>query len=507
MSTSDRVRAILHATIQAYRGAPAYRQRGDVFCQLDRIGARLAEPLRIALAGTLKAGKSTLVNALVGDDIAPTDATEATRIVTWFRHGPTPRVTANHRGGRRANVPITRRGGLSFDLRRINPAELIDLEVEWPAEELIDATIVDTPGTSSLACDASERTLRLLVPADGVPRVDAVVFLLRTLNAADVALLKQIGGLVGGSVGALGIIGVASRADEIGAGRIDAMLSANDVAKRFTRELNQMGICQAVVPVSGLLALTARTLRQTEFIALRKLAGAERTELNRALLSVDRFVRRDSPLPVDAGIRAQLLERFGMFGIRMSIAVLAAGVTDSTGLAAELLERSGLVALRNVIDQQFAQRSDMLKAHTALVSLRRFVQTHPVPATGRSATLASPCGASTQRSVHYQGLSRGGAQRRGDGGGVLCSPLTRQALGCHSGGRDWWRQRNGDQPPGGTCFRAQGAATAARGTRVIRACAQNVSTFSMLTNMPWPVRLFVKRVPSVVASMVQPCAS
>lgn len=381
MSTSDRVRAILHATIQAYRGAPAYRQRGDVFCQLDRIGARLAEPLRIALAGTLKAGKSTLVNALVGDDIAPTDATEATRIVTWFRHGPTPRVTANHRGGRRANVPITRRGGLSFDLRRINPAELIDLEVEWPAEELIDATIVDTPGTSSLACDASERTLRLLVPADGVPRVDAVVFLLRTLNAADVALLKQIGGLVGGSVGALGIIGVASRADEIGAGRIDAMLSANDVAKRFTRELNQMGICQAVVPVSGLLALTARTLRQTEFIALRKLAGAERTELNRALLSVDRFVRRDSPLPVDAGIRAQLLERFGMFGIRMSIAVLAAGVTDSTGLAAELLERSGLVALRNVIDQQFAQRSDMLKAHTALVSLRRFVQTHPVPAT------------------------------------------------------------------------------------------------------------------------------
>lgn len=182
-------------------------------------------------------------------------------------------------------------------------------------------------------------------------------------------------------MGALGIIGVASRADEIGAGRIDAMLSANDVAKRFTRELNQMGICQAVVPVSGLLALTARTLRQTEFIALRKLAGAERTELNRALLSVDRFVRRDSPLPVDAGIRAQLLERFGMFGIRMSIAVLAAGVTDSTGLAAELLERSGLVALRNVIDQQFAQRSDMLKAHTALVSLRRFVQTHPVPAT------------------------------------------------------------------------------------------------------------------------------
>ncbi|BBZ49814.1 isoniazid-induced protein IniC [Mycobacterium heidelbergense] len=381
MSTSDQVRAILGGTIQAYRGEPAYRQRPDVFYELDRIGARLGEPIRIALAGTLKAGKSTLVNALVGEDIAPTDATEATRIVTWFRHGPTPKVTANHWGGRHSNVPINRSAGLTFDFRTLNPADVADLDVEWPAEELVDVTIIDTPGTSSLARDISERTLQLLLPPDGVPRVDAVVFLLRTLNAADIALLKQIGHLVGGAAGALGIIGVASRADEIGAGRIDAMLSAADVAKRFTREMNRTGICQAVVPVSGLLALTARTLRQSEFLALQRLAGADNATLSRAMLSADRFVRADSPLPVDAATRAQLLERFGMFGLRISIAVLAAGVTDAAGLVDELLERSGLVALRQVIDRQFAQRSDMLKAHTALVSLRRFVEAFPIVAT------------------------------------------------------------------------------------------------------------------------------
>lgn len=380
------MRAILGGTIQAYRADPQYAQRPDVHNQLDWIGRRLNQPIRIALAGTLKAGKSTLVNALVGEDIAPTDATEATRIVTWFRNGPTPKVTANHRGGRRSNVPIMREGtagerGLTFDFAGVDAHDVLDLDVEWPAAELINTTIIDTPGTSSLSRDVSERTLRLLVPDDGVPRVDAVVFLLRTLNAADIALLRQIGELVGGSSGALGVIGVASRADEIGAGRIDAMMSAKDVAGRFTEEMDRTGICQAVIPVSGLLALTARTLRQSEFVALEKLAAVDATHLTRAMLSVDRFVREDGSLPVDTATRAALLDRFGMFGLRISIAVLRAGVTDSVALADELLERSGLVALRDVIDQQFAQRSDLLKAHTALLSLRQFVQANPIFAT------------------------------------------------------------------------------------------------------------------------------
>lgn len=387
MKLSDRVRAILDATVRVYQSDPDYRQRPDVVHQLHRVAGQLNEPIRIALAGTLKSGKSTLVNALVGESIAPTDATEATRIVTWFRHGPTPKATANHRGGRRSNVPVVRGSseseGLACELGVLNPEDVVDIDVEWPAPELASATIVDTPGTSSLTRGVSERTLSLLVPPDGVPRVDAVVFLLRTLNAADLALLKQVGSLVGGSSGALGVIGVASRADEIGAGRIDAMLSAKDVARRFTTELDRTGLCQAVVPVSGLLALTARTLRQSEFAALGQLASMDPGELNKAMLSADRFVRDDPNLPVDAQIRAALLARFGMFGIRISTALLRSGVRDAAALADDLLVRSGLVALRDEIDQHFAQRSDLLKSHTALMALRRIVESRPNYATPR----------------------------------------------------------------------------------------------------------------------------
>ena len=79
-----------------------------------------------------------------------------------------------------AQRPDRPRTGLTFEFGGLDPNDIVDLDVEWPAAELIDATIIDTPGTSSLSRDVSARTLRLLVPDDGVPRVDAVVFLLRT---------------------------------------------------------------------------------------------------------------------------------------------------------------------------------------------------------------------------------------------------------------------------------------------------------------------------------------
>src|SRR6185503_1960217 len=150
MSTSDQVRAILGGTVGAYRADPAYRQRPDVHNELDRIGRRLNQPIRIALAGTLKAGKSTLLNALVGEDIAPTDATECTRVVTWFRHGATPNVTARYGGGRLMNVPVRRRGGLTFDLGHLTANDVECIDVEWPTVRLSQTTLVDTPGTTSL---------------------------------------------------------------------------------------------------------------------------------------------------------------------------------------------------------------------------------------------------------------------------------------------------------------------------------------------------------------------
>lgn len=341
---------------------------------------RLDQPLRVALAGSLKAGKSTLLNSLVGQDIAPTDATECTKVVTWYRSGTSPSVTAWYDNDRSVHVPVQRRGGrLTFDLGELTASRVDRLEVEWPARTLQQTTIIDTPGTSSLSQDVSARTLSMLTPENASSGADAVVYLLRTLNATDVSFLGQIGAHVGGATGPLGVIGVVSRADEVGSGRMDAMMSAKEVAARFASELEATGLCQAVVPVAGLLALAAETLRQNEFAAFEALAQVPDADLQLAMLSADRF-SRPGLLPVDSELRASIVDRFGLFGIRMAIALIKLGVHDSPTLAAELVERSGLTELRSVIDVQFGQRADQLKLHSALLTLQRILQSRPIAA-------------------------------------------------------------------------------------------------------------------------------
>src|SRR3954454_8947095 len=74
--------------------------------QVQHVHDRLAEPLRVAIAGRLKAGKSTLVNALIGRRVAPTAVGECTRVVTRFRYGPADRVDVVRRDGTRSSLPL-----------------------------------------------------------------------------------------------------------------------------------------------------------------------------------------------------------------------------------------------------------------------------------------------------------------------------------------------------------------------------------------------------------------
>ena len=369
------VRALLTDAAEAYKDNP---QAVEVLRQhLNRVD----EPLRVAIAGKMKAGKSTLLNALVGEEIAPTDAGECTKVVTWYEHAATPRVNMQLVGnGGSRSLPVRRVDGrLAINLGGQRAEDVERLLVQWPSRSLQASTLIDTPGIDSLSTAVSGRTTRFLTPADEPSAADAIVYLLRHLHSTDVRFLESFHDQAAGRATMVNTVGVLSRADEIGAGRLDALVSAQRVARRYREDPTVRQLCQTVVPVVGLLAQTGRTLRQAEFEALESLADYPRDVTDSLLLSVDRFVRSEASVTVDAQVRERLLDRFGVFGVRLSITMIRAGLRDATTLAADLVKRSGLDELRRLLAVQFTERRDLLKARSALLALDRILREQPLP--------------------------------------------------------------------------------------------------------------------------------
>jgi len=374
------VGAVLADAMEVYRDEPATARR--LRAHLDR----LDEPLRVAIAGKVKAGKSTLLNALVGEQVAPTDAGECTRVVTWYRDGSNPRIVLHPRRGPMRPLPVVREAGaLVIGLPPGSADEVERLVVDWPSQNLRTATLIDTPGMSSMSAHLGQRSLTFLTPDDDTPtEADAVVYLMRHLHATDAMFLEAFRDQGVARAASVNTVGVISRADEIGGGRIDAMSSAKAVARRYRDEPALRGLCQNIVAVAGLLAQTGRTLRQAEFATLVELSRVSREELDSALLIADRFVSGSTALAaavaaVPSAQRAGLLNRFGTFGIRLATALIRQGAETAAALAAELVRRSGLHELQDVLNSQFSQRRDVLKARSGLLVLDSLVRADPRP--------------------------------------------------------------------------------------------------------------------------------
>ncbi|MET3720722.1 MULTISPECIES: dynamin family protein [unclassified Arthrobacter] len=371
-STLAGVADLIQAAQAVYRDDPA------AVAALDGYADRLAEPLRIAVAGMVKAGKSTLLNAIIGEEIAPTDTGECTRVVTWYRFAHSPRITLHPVAGEPRLLPLKRTNGrLVFDLGKERSQDVERLVVEWPSESLRNVTLIDTPGIASLSEDVSARSVGFLTPEDSPSQADAVVYLMRHMHAADLRFLESFKDTEAGRSGTVNALAVLSRADEIGAGRIDSLLSAGDIAERYRRDPSLRKLALGVVPVAGLLAQSARSMRQSDYESLALLAAMGRGERERLLLSADRFLRSDVPEGLTADARAQLLARFGLFGIRLGVVLIRAGFTDPTPLAHELARRSGLDPLLAMLAGQFHARADALKARTALVGVEALLRNSP----------------------------------------------------------------------------------------------------------------------------------
>jgi hypothetical protein len=356
---------MVSAAAELYRDSPhaSYWLRGCL--------ERFSEPLRVAVAGEKGVGKSTLVNALAGDRIAPIEVGDGGGVFAWYRDGQAPAGTVFPVRGQPAEVPVARQDRrLHIDLRQWRAREVERVEVDWPARGLRDLTLIDTPPTGDDG--AGVTTARWLAT-----HADAVVHLAREPVEAGLRFLRSAQDAAGGLASPVTTIMALCRADEIGAGRIDALTSAKQIARRRRADPAVRGVCQDVVAVAGLVAQAGRTMREDEFAALRALAALPRPETDALLLSADRFATAEVPVGLPAEARVALLDRFGVFGIRLS--------TTQAALAGQLVQRSGLSELREGVARFFTDRDALLRARSALTGLAMVLRAEPRPQARRLA--------------------------------------------------------------------------------------------------------------------------
>ncbi len=365
-----------HARVAALCGLAARLTAGTPLRgQVTAIEDRLRGPLRVAIAGRVKAGKSTLLNALVGERLAPTDAGECTRLVTVYREGLGYAVRALLRNGRIEPLAFRRDGALEIELGRLTVGEIDRLDVAWPSSTLREITLIDTPGLASIDDANSARTQEFLALGENrSSEADAVIYLMRHLHRSDAEFLDAFLDRSVADVSPVNSVAVLSRADEIGAARLDAMDSAGRIAERYRRDDQLRPLCATVVALAGLIAETGATLRESEFAALRRLAGIPVEERDRLLLSADRFLGPEgAAVPVEE--RQALLVRFGVFGVRLAITEIAAGrVASAPELASFLVRTSGIDDLRWILQSHFLARARVLQARAALSALRKLAR-------------------------------------------------------------------------------------------------------------------------------------
>jgi hypothetical protein len=376
--SGDATRALVAVIDEALGRLPVSPTREAVL----EVRARLLSPLRVAVAGSVSSGKSTLVNALLGQRIAPVDAGECTRIVTWFRYDHHQRIEVQRRDGSVTTVPFGPGNRIPDDLGGVPADDVARLIVHLSNERLRDLTIIDTPGLNTVTDENQRATADALGLGEatqeaGDSRVamsdaDALLFLTPHVRESDVEVLEQFRALFAASgLSAANAVGILSKVD-----RLAPDGDPWPVARRLTDAAKDRlaNVVSDVVPVMGLMAETASTDAFTEgdAFALAALAKLDELDLEDALLSPQDLLDADVP-DVSRDQLRRLLTMLDLHGIAVGVELVQGGARGAGELLRGFRQRSGLEPLADVVEHDFARRASALKARGGLADLRRIL--------------------------------------------------------------------------------------------------------------------------------------
>jgi hypothetical protein len=345
---------------------------------LRRLAQQVREPFVLAVVGMVKAGKSSLVNTLLGDDLAKVGATETTATVNWFRHGtPDPdRPVRCYRRGRgepelHPREFLDRLQGEDEETLRLG-GEIDRIEYLVDCDWLRPVVLVDTPGLGAVSDEHQDRTVEF-VRLNSLLRerhhqetqrltqeADAILYVQPPpLRSNDRSFLEEFRGMVRHGTSSFNAIAVIGKYDEQDDGDLEKGRS------RATRLAQQLGSAvNSVIPVSSGVHRFVQKLRQNQADRddLCRFAWETSDEEFSAMTDMHNHYLTSTNCPVAPERRAALADDTPWYSLRATALYARRHRDRSPVELLDALERlAGFSKLRTMIDRTFIARGALLR--------------------------------------------------------------------------------------------------------------------------------------------------
>lgn len=369
--------------------------RSEYEAEIERVLLNIDQPCELAVVGLVKAGKSSFINALLGEDLTVVDVTEATATINYFRYGmvkdPEKPIKVVWNDGREEWQTRQFLDSLQGNTQEVleRAANIDHLEYFLPNELLEHITIVDTPGTNSVVKEHSDRlsdylSQQNIQKSNNIKqRADAVIVLVgHVQKMGDEDVVNKFTD----ATNPFNFIGIMSKIDNEWEGKEGVTLEeeCNQWKKRcttYSERLNDR--LHSIHPVSVLLHQKVEELLQNGRLieiqsAIRQIKDKDYYDfLLRSSVAFEKKIEPDElesyyeciGLSLDARKRLTEGMPFTVFKV-IADELYHHSITDAV---AHLKKYAGMDALNQILQQQFFNRSRIMRCYSSLQKVHSII--------------------------------------------------------------------------------------------------------------------------------------